>query len=169
MKEVRSFFGSINQYIKFVPNLESLGSPLHPMLNMKLIFQWNSGHTKVFEKIKQEIIHLTENIHFDAKRNTRVKTGASHNGLGAPLEQLHVSDWKTISFASRFFHPHASNKLELLGVVWAVEHYNNYLFVSDFEVITDHKALLSASLKRPSIWESLSDISLWRQICSSEY
>ena len=77
-----------------------------------------------------------------------MKTDASHNGLGASLEQLHRSDWKTISFASRFLNPHESkystNNLELLGVVWAVEHYKNYLYGSEFEVITDHKALLSA-------------------------
>ena len=72
----------------------------------------------------------------------------SNNGLGASLKELHGNDWKTISFASRFLNPHESkystNKLELLGVVWAVEHYKNYLYGSKFEVITDHKALLSA-------------------------
>ena len=72
----------------------------------------------------------------------------SHNGLGASLKQLHGKDWKTISFASRFLNPHESkystNELEISGVVWAVEHYKNYLYGSEFEVITDHKALLSA-------------------------
>ena len=95
LKELKSFFGSLNQNIKFVPNLASLGSPHRPLLNKKSIFQWNDDHTKAFEKIKQEIINLTENTHFDVKRNTRVKTDASHNGLGASLEQLHGSDWKT--------------------------------------------------------------------------
>ena len=85
LKELRSFFGSINQYIKFVPNLASLGSPLRLSLKKKSIFQWNDDHTKAFEKIKQEIVNLTESTHFDVKRNTRVKTDASHNGLGASL------------------------------------------------------------------------------------
>ena len=30
--ELRSFSGSINQYVKFVPNLSSLSSPLRPLL-----------------------------------------------------------------------------------------------------------------------------------------
>ena len=148
LKELRSFFGSINQYIKFVPNLASLGSPLRPLLNKKSIFKWNDDHTKAFEKIKQEIVNLMENTHFDVKRKTRVKTDASHNGLGASFEQFHGSDWKTISFASRFLNPHESkystNELELLGVVWAVENYKTYLYGSEFEVITEHKALLCA-------------------------
>ena len=145
LKELRSVFGSTNQYIEFVPNLASLGSPLRPLLNKKSIFLWND--TKAFDKIKLEIVNLTENTHFDVKRSTRVKTDASHNGLGASLKQLHGNDWKTVSFASRFLNPHESkystNELELLGVVWAVEHYKNYLYGSEFEIITDHKALLS--------------------------
>ena len=148
LKELRSFFGSTNQYIKFVPNLASLGSPLRPLLNKKSIFLWNEDHSKAFDKIKSEIVNLTENTHFDVKKPTRVKTDASHNGLGASLKQLHENVWKTVSFASRFLNPHESKystkELELLGVVWAVEHYKNYLYGSEFEIITDHKALLSA-------------------------
>ena len=32
ISELRSFFGSINQYMKFVPNLSTLSSPLRPLL-----------------------------------------------------------------------------------------------------------------------------------------
>ena len=103
---------------------------------------------KAFEKIKLEIFSLTENAHFDVKHVTRVKNEASHNILGAPLEQIHGSDWKTVSFASSFLNLHetkySTNKFELLGVVWAVEHYKNYLYGSEFEIITDHKAFFSA-------------------------
>ena len=70
LKELRSIFGSTNQYIKFFPNLASLGSLLCPLLNKKSIFQWNNDHTKAFEKIKEEIVNLTENTHFDVKRKT---------------------------------------------------------------------------------------------------
>ena len=94
LKELRSFFGSTNQSIEFVPNLASLGSPLKPLLNKKSFFSGNEDHTKAFERIDLEIVSLTENKHFDVKRVTRVKTDAAHNGLGASLEQLHGNDWK---------------------------------------------------------------------------
>ena len=55
-----------------------------------------------------------------------------------------------VCFALRFLNPNktksSTNELELLGVFWAVEYYKNYLHRSDFEVNTDHKALLSALL-----------------------
>ena len=39
ISELRSFFGSINQYVKFVPNLSTLSSPLRPLLNEKLVYK----------------------------------------------------------------------------------------------------------------------------------
>ena len=53
LKELRSFFGSINQYINFLPNLASLGGPLRPLSNKNSIFYWNFNQTKIFEKIKK--------------------------------------------------------------------------------------------------------------------
>ena len=35
------------------------------------------------------------------------------------------------------------NDLELLGVVWSIEYFKNYLYGKIFTVITDHRALLS--------------------------
>ena len=54
--ELRSFFGSINQYEKFVPNLSSLSSPLRPLLVKKSVYQWNDEHTKAFEELKHQLL-----------------------------------------------------------------------------------------------------------------
>ena len=37
ISELRPFFGSINQYVKFIPNLSTPSSPLHPLLNKKSV------------------------------------------------------------------------------------------------------------------------------------
>ena len=130
LRKLRSLFGSTNQYFYFVLNLATLGSPLRSLLKKKSIFHCNEEQAKAF-KIKEETVNLAENTLFDVKRNTRVTKDESHNGLGASLKQLHGNDWKTVSFTSRFLNPHESkystNELELLGVVWPVEYYYNYL------------------------------------------
>ena len=36
------------------------------------------------------------------------------------------------------------NELELLGVVWAIEHFKYYLYGKQFTIITDRQALISA-------------------------
>ena len=38
----------------------------------------------------------------------------------------------------------STNKSELLGVVWASEHFRNYHYGTEFQIVTYHKALLSA-------------------------
>ena len=88
ISELRSFFGSINQYVKFVPNLSTFSSPLRPLLNKKSLYKWDISHSIAFEKLKTEIVNIAENSHFDIKEKTRLKTDASHSGLGATLEQL---------------------------------------------------------------------------------
>ena len=81
LKERRSFFGSTIIYFKLVPNLASLGGPLRQLLNKDSFFLWNEGLAKAFEKIKEEIVNLTENTHFDVKLTKKVNTDASHSDL----------------------------------------------------------------------------------------
>ena len=56
--------------------------------------------------------------------------------------------WITFTFASRFLNKRekikSTNKLELLGVVWATEDFKNHLYGSEFAIETNHKAFLSA-------------------------
>ena len=85
--------------------------------------------------------------------------------MGAPLEQLTVDGWKPISFASRFLNSneerYSINELELLGVVWSIEYFKNYLYGKDFSIITDHRALLSILKEHRSNKSYNSRLSLW--------
>ena len=76
-----------------------------------------------------------------------IKCDASLNGLGCALEQRTPNGWHTVAFASRFLNSaenrYSINELDILGVVWSIEHFNYYLFGKPFTVITDHRALLS--------------------------
>ena len=77
----------------------------------------------------------------------RIKCDASRKGLGCAPEQQTPDGWRTVAFVWRFLnsveHRHIINELELLGVVWSVEHYKYYNYGKPFTVITDHIALLS--------------------------
>ena len=63
------------------------------------------------------------------------------------LEQYNASGWHPISFASRYLNPaekkYSTNELDLLAVVWATEHFQNYIYGRNFTGILDHKALLT--------------------------
>ena len=153
LKQLRSFLGSVHHLAKFIPNLAKLSEPLRPLLkknpeskNNKL--DWKEEHSSAFNNIKTKIHQIIENKHFDTSKQIRVKCDASAKGLGACIEQKHNQEWHTIAFASRFLNKHESRystkELELLAVVWSLEHFKHYLVGTEFTLQTDHRALLSA-------------------------
>ena len=145
LKQLRSFMGSIHHLI--------ISEPLRPLLKKENVttsnkLKWEDKHTKTFENIKSQIAKIVENKHFDVEKETRVKCDASKLGLGATLEQKTDNIWRTIAFASRFLNTieqrYTTNELELLAVVWSLEHFKHYLQGSEFTLQTDHQALLTA-------------------------
>ena len=146
-KQLKSFLGSIHHLTKFIPNLAETCKEFRKLLQKETKFVWQEHYEATFNKIKDNIRHLTENTHFNINRKTRVKTDASRGGLGAVLEQETCDGWVTIAYASRFLNKaeekYSINELELLGVVWALEHFKHYLLGHKFTVQTDHRALLS--------------------------
>ena len=73
----------------------------------------------------------------------RIICDASKEGLGAVLQQNEENNWKPIAYASRFSTDfeakYSINELELLAVVWSVEHFKNYVYGIEFEIVSDHK------------------------------
>ena len=147
LKKLRSFLGSVHYISKFIPNLAQLCHPLRPLLRKSTKYVWTDTHTLHFNAIKTRIANHTENMHYNPQFETRIKCDASRSGLGAALEQLTVDGWKPISFASRFLNSseecYSINELELLGVVWSIEYFKNYLYGKEFTVITNHRAFNS--------------------------
>ena len=85
-KKFRELYcGFTNDTISIIGKVVVLSSPLRPLLVVKSVYQWNDEHTKAFEELKQQIVNITENNNFDIKRMSRLKTDASHSGLGATL------------------------------------------------------------------------------------
>ena len=67
--------------------------------------------------------------------------------MGAVLQQCEENKWKPIAYASRFLTEleckQSINELELLAVVWSIEHFKNYVYRVAFGIVSDHKALQS--------------------------
>ena len=147
LKKLQSFMGSVHHLGKFIPNLPQLFYPLGPLLKKNTKFIWTVEHEEQFKLIKAKIAETTENKHFNLDLDTRINCDASRKGLGCALEQQTPNDWHTVAFASPFLNSvedrYSINELELLGVVWSVEHFKYYLYGKPFTVITDYRALLS--------------------------
>ena len=143
--------GSIHHLTRYIPKLAQTAAALRPLLKnaeKNRPINWLPEHNSAFKNILQLVAKITQNKHFDQHLETRIVSDASYTGLGAALEQQSTASWVAIAYASRFLNSleekYSVDELELLGVVWAIEHFKYYLYGKHFTVITDHQALISA-------------------------
>ena len=139
--------GSVHHLERFIPNLSQLCYPLRPLVKKNTKCVWTDDHEEQFKLIKTKIAETTENKHFNPDLETRIKSDASRKAFGCALEQRTPNCWHTVAFASRFLNSvgdrYIINELELLSVVWSIQHFKYCLYGKPFTVMTDHRALLS--------------------------
>ena len=103
-----------------MPKFAEGSAPLRPLLSQNNDFVWTPNCENAFQQLKSLLKNIVELRHFDIHRETRIICDASHDGLGAVLEQYSASGWHPISFASRYLNPaakkYSTNELELLAV-----------------------------------------------------
>ena len=143
--------GSIHHLTRFIPNLAQTAAAFRPLLKnteKKKPLHWSSEHNTAFKNMLKLVAEITQNKHFDQQLETRIVCDASNTGLGAALEQNSPEGWIAVAYASLFLNSpekkYSVNEQELLGVVWAIEHFKYYLYGKHFTVITNHQALISA-------------------------
>ena len=104
MKELRSFFGAINQFNKFIPDLAAICFPFRSILKKDAIWKWTEEHKKAFKRVNDEVKKAAELTHFKRNKPLRIICDASKQGLGAVLQQCEENKWKPIAYASRFLY-----------------------------------------------------------------
>ena len=128
LKQLCSFLGAVNQFNKFIPSLASISFPFRSILKKDAEWDWNGNHEKASVQFNKEIKNVVELSHFKRNQEIRINCDTSKSGLGAVLQQKESNnEWRPICFASRFLTnfetKYSINELELLAIVWAVEHF----------------------------------------------
>ena len=97
-----------------------------------------------FDRLKERLIKAPILQYPDYEEPFILFIDASMTGLGAVLAQKKNGKEVVIAYASRSTNQHEANysitDLECLAVVWAVQHFQHYLF-NHFTIVTDHSAL----------------------------
>ena len=86
--------------------------------------------------------------YFDTKKQSLVIVDGSPHGISAILAQKesNIQHYKIISYASRYKQAdirYSQTDIEGLSLVWGIEHFRMFLIGTEFDLITDHKALES--------------------------
>ena len=131
---------------KYIDNLSAQTDSLRQLLKKNKDWLWTEEHTQAFENLKQKITEIPCLVHYNSDYPNIITTDARTKGLGATLWQEQPDGkLKPIGFASRFLSDsetkYALNELELLAVVWGLEHFRSYISGKPIKLLTDHQAL----------------------------
>ena len=64
--ELKAFFGLLNYYGKFIPNLSSVLHPLYELLSRKVKWSWTAERKEAFEHAKMLLTSDSMLVHFDS-------------------------------------------------------------------------------------------------------
>ncbi|QQP51098.1 Transposon Tf2-6 polyprotein, partial [Caligus rogercresseyi] len=146
--DVRSFCGLVQQFEALSADLTGLLEPIRALLPARSAFVWEGLQQQAFEKTIAELTSPRVLTQFRPGANLRLETDASQRfGLGFALYQEEGKVWKILRVGSRTLAPaetrYSVTEIELQGVVWATKKLKFYLRGKAFEVIVDHKPIVS--------------------------
>ncbi|UYV69099.1 K02A2.6-like, partial [Cordylochernes scorpioides] len=144
---LKSFLGTCGFLRKFIPDFSKLAEPLNNLTRKDIKWKWSKKEEDSFRKLKEALTKNPCLAYFDMNAPTEVIADASPVGLGAVLlQRQNDGSKKPVAYASRSLtnveRRYSQIEKEALGCVWAVEHFNDYLWGNKFVLKTDHKPLI---------------------------
>lgn len=144
--EVRSFLRLTNYCSRYVPDYSTVTYPLHQLTKTTSSFHWGKEQDESFTKLKQAIASPQVLAHYSLTAPTRLVVDASPWALGAVLLQQQAdSTYRPIAYGSRSLTEvemkYAQLEKESLAIIFACEHFHQYLYGRSFELETDHRPL----------------------------
>ena len=153
-EELKRFVAFANYYRRHIKNFAETALPLNKLTKKNIEFEWTKDCQESFESLKYALVNppVLDFPNFSQENVFQLKTDASGISIGAVLSN---SNNKPIAYASRALNKAELNystiEKELLAMVWAVKHFNPYLYGRKFHIFTDHKPLIYLfSMTNPS-------------------
>lgn len=158
VKELQQFLGLAGYFRRYVEGFAKIARPLHNLTGSSkdkkgrrhpVPWEWGAEHQQAFDSLLQALTSPPVLAYPDYSLPFVLRIDASYEGLGAVLCQEQNGVMRVISYASRGLRKaeqnYCSNKLEFLGLYWAVtKKFNDYLYGHKFRVTTDNNPLTYA-------------------------
>ena len=143
--DLQRFLRMVTYLGKFVSNLSEVSAPFRVLLEKDIVWSFDTPQQQAFQELKLIITNTPVLKYFDPKLPIKVSSDASKSGLSATLEQKHGDNWYPVAFASRSMTSLETNYVqiekEILSIVFACEHFNDFLYGQRFLVENNHKPL----------------------------
>ena len=148
VKALKRFLGMVNYLAKFLPNLSDMTQPLRNLEKKNVEWEWNSCHEVAFERLKKAIAEAPVLKYFDSSADVTLQCDASMSGIGTVLLQ----NGQPVAYASKALtdieQRYSQIEKELLAIVYAASHFEQYIYGKETKIETDHKPLESI-FKKP--------------------
>jgi TolA-binding protein len=156
LKELRAALGLFSYYRKFVKNFSKIAAPMTELLKKDIPFTWTERQQKAFDHLKDCLVKAPILQYPNFEKPFVLYTDASGTGLGAVLSQKDDENReRVIAYASRSLNKAERNygitDQECLAIVWAIKHFEQYLGLLPFQVVTDHSALKFLQTSKPPV------------------
>jgi hypothetical protein len=146
-KAVQRLLGCVRYLAKFLPRLSQVAEPLRRLTDKDAHWEWMEHHQDALDELKQLLTEAPVLQYYDVNKEVTIQCDASESGLEATLLQ----EQKPVSFASRALtsaeRNYAQIEKELLGIVFACERFDDYIYARNVTVHTDHKPLIAIQKK----------------------
>ena len=148
IKELQSFMGKINCYIKFIKKAAQISAPLNKLRRKDVPYIWTSQCKQAYQQLKNQLLQKSCLVHFCPDKHLVLATDASSHGIGAVLAHRNPDGTESlIAYASKTLNKAQMNysqiEKEALAIVYAVNKFNQFLYGKKFSLITDHKPLIA--------------------------
>ena len=142
-------------YRRFIPQFAKLAQPPHNLTRADAAFQWDHKCRESFDVLKQKLAEAPVLAYPSFEKDFILETDAGIQGLGVILSQYQVDgQLHPVAYTSRALSPAEKNysitELETLAVVWAMSHFQFYLYNCSVTIYTDHSAV-TAILNCPTL------------------
>ena len=146
--ELRSFLGMVQYYDRFIPGLAANCAVLNNLLQKNCKWTWRPEHTKAVEAVKTSLTSADALTHYDPSLPLSLACDASPVGIGAVIFHTFPGGAeKPVAYASRKLtvaeQNYAQIQKEALGIVFGLQKFRQYLMGRKFQLITDHKPLVT--------------------------
>ena len=178
VQELKAYLGLLTYYSRFLPNMSTVLSPLYQLLQKDVKWRWTSDENNAFLASKDLLTSSSLLVHFNPKLKLILACDASAYGIaiGAVLAHKYPDgSERSIGYASRSLTKTEKNYSQIekegLACIFGVNKFRSYLLGHSFELITDHKPLITLFHQhKPTSSQALARIRrLSLQLASYEY
>ena len=148
-KQLRSFLGAAGYYRQFVQGYARLSSVLSPMTSKSApsVVCWTVEGLEAFSRLKVSLVDVCSLTVPTQQDKFVLHCDASGSGIGATLNVVRDGKKMPVAFYSKQLqgaqHHYSATELEGLAMFRSINFFAHYLYGDRFEVVTDHKALVS--------------------------